>query len=255
MKLLNIGCGSHVHKEWINLDLKESKLITCHNIIDQLPFGDKCIDVIYHSHVLEHLTKKEGKVFVLDCFRVLKKNGIMRVVIPDMEQIVKEYLDHLKKGFSENDHTSIKRYQWNKIELFDQMIRRESGGEMLEMCLNGSLDKSYAIERNGDELLPLLELDKKKKEGMLENLKKSKTINNPQTSGEAHKWMYDKLDLKLVLEGSGFRDFIVLEYNESKIPNWTEYKLDTSKYGDYPRKPDSLFAEVVKSDMTDCSIN
>ena len=250
MRLLNIGCGSNIHEDWTNLDLKESEFVTCHNITDPLPFDDNGVDVIYHSHVLEHLTKEEGKVFILDCYRALRKNGIMRVVIPDMEQIIKEYLANLEKGFSRNDYIAVKRYQWNKIELFDQMIRRNSGGEMLEMCLNGRVDKEYAIERNGDELLPLLELDQENRECMLENLKKPNTINNPQTSGEAHKWMYDKLDLKLILEESGFQEFKIVKYNESRILNWSEHKLDTSKYGDYPRKPDSLFTEVVKPNST-----
>jgi hypothetical protein len=192
------------------------------------------------------LTKEEGKVFISECYRVLKNNGIMRVVIPDIEQIVREYLANLERGFDGNDNIVIRHYQWNKIEMFDQMIRRKSGGEMLEMILNDMIDKEYVIKRNGDELFPILEMDKRKKENMLKSLDSSKSSNNPQTTGEIHKWMYDRLDLKILLEEAGFQCFKIVKYNESQIPNWSEYKLDTSICGDYPRKPDSLFVEIVK---------
>ncbi len=246
MKLVNVGCGFTYHKEWINLDLKESEYVKFHNIKESLPFEDNSIDVIYHSHALEHLTKKEGKVFISECYRVLKNKGIMRVVIPDIEQIAREYLANLEQGFNGNDNIVIKHYQWNKIEMFDQMIRRKSGGEMLEMILNDMIDKEYVIKRNGDELFPILEMDKRKKENMLKSLDSSKSSSNLQTTGEIHKWMYDRLDLKILLEDARFQCFKIVKYNESQIPNWSEYKLDTSIYGDYPRKPDSLFVEVVK---------
>ncbi len=247
MKLVNVGCGFTYHKDWINLDLKKSKFVRYHNIQEPLPFEDNSIDVIYHSHALEHLTKEEGKVFISECYRVLKNNGIMRVVIPDMEQIVREYLVNLEKGFYEYNQNAIKHYKWNKMELFDQMIRRKSGGEMYEMILEGMIDKEYVIKRNGDETLPLLEINQKSKENMFKSLVSSNPSNNPQTSGETHKWMYDKLDLKILLEKSRFKVFKIVKYNESQIPNWSEYKLDTSIYGDYPRKPDSLFVEAIKS--------
>ena len=69
---------------------------------------------------------------------------------------------------------------------------------------------------------------------------------NPQKSGEAHKWMYDRLDLKILLENNGFIDFSIMKYDGSNIENWPKYSLDKSSLGDFPRKPDSLFTEVRK---------
>jgi len=69
---------------------------------------------------------------------------------------------------------------------------------------------------------------------------------NPQKSGEAHRWMYDKLDLKILLASVGFRDFKIMNYNESGILDWNKYALDKAQDGDYPRKPDSLFVEALK---------
>jgi predicted SAM-dependent methyltransferase len=271
MKLLNIGCGHNYHPDWINLDLYNSKFVKYHDIKKSLPFAGETIDAVYHSHVLEHITKAEGKKFITDCYRVLKPGGILRVVVPDLEQICLEYLSNLEKGFNQQDAKAILNYQWNKIELFDQIVRQRSGGEMLSVIRQGHFNKDYVLFRNGEELKPLL--DEKSlgansersfsliwfKKMVANFLKRNDRLvllkrfiislvkkADPQKSGEAHRWLYDKLDLKILLESTGFRNFKITTYNESQISNWTDYNLDKAAGGDYPRKPDSLFAEVIK---------
>jgi predicted SAM-dependent methyltransferase len=260
MKLLNIGCGHTYHPDWINLDLYRSEFVKYYDIRNKLPFVDNSVDTIYHSHVLEHLNKADGKKFIADCYRVLKPGGIIRVVIPDLEQICLEYLSNLERGFDSNDSKAILNYKWNKIELFDQIVRQKSGGEMLEAIRKGEFNEDYVLFRNGEEIKPLLDLQHNKNNSL-----KGKIINflrqdnglsrfivsfikkaNPQKSGEAHRWMYDKLDLRLLLEGVGFKDFKIMKYNESGILDWNKYALDKAHGGDYPRKPDSLFVEALK---------
>lgn len=248
MKLVNIGCGSNYNSNWINLDLYRSKFVKYHNIKKKLPFLDSSIDVIYHSHVLEHLTKKEADNFIKDCFRVLKKGGIMRVVVPDLEQICEEYLNNLKEGFLTSDTQFIAKYNWNKIEIFDQIIRKKSGGEMLDAIVNKKIDFNYIIQRNGDELRSVFNIDKVNAKSLKRKIIKFLKLfrGSPQKSGEAHRWMYDRLDLKLLLEKFGFKNYNIVDYNLSLIPNWSKYQLDKSKESDSARKPDSLFVEVVK---------
>ena len=267
MKLLNIGCGHNYHPDWINLDLYRSQFVKYHNIKNKLPFSSDSVDVVYHSHVLEHINKFEAEKFIADCFRVLKPGGIIRVVIPDLEQICLEYLSNLAKGFNSNDQSAILNYKWNKIELFDQIVRQKSGGEMLVTIKGGKFNKDYILFRNGEEFKPLLNLNFPDGQSPQFSLK-DKIINflrrddrfsrlkrfivgfvkkaNPQKSGEAHRWMYDKLDLKILLASVGFRDFKIMNYNESGILDWNKYALDKAQDGDYPRKPDSLFVEALK---------
>ncbi|HUC31461.1 MAG TPA: methyltransferase domain-containing protein [Candidatus Paceibacterota bacterium] len=262
MKLVNIGCGHHYHSDWINLDLYRSKFVTYHDIKNKLPFPANDVDVVYDSHLLEHITKKEAKRFIDDCYRILKPGGIMRVAIPDMEMICREYLSNLDKGFDRGDQKAILNYMWNKIELFDQVIRRKNGGEMLDTIKKGEFNEDYVRSRNGEELEPMLDLRNNKgrrisfKEKMSDFLRKENQLSrfaagfikkaDPQRSGEAHRWMYDKLDLKILLESVGFRDFTIVKYDESRIPRWDIYALDKAHGGNYPRKPDSLFVEVSK---------
>ncbi len=52
-----------------------------------IPFPDRSFDVVYHSHVLEHLSKSEASKFLKECSRVLRPQGVLRVVVPDLEEI------------------------------------------------------------------------------------------------------------------------------------------------------------------------
>lgn len=56
-----------------------------YNLKTGVPFNDDSIDVIYCSHFLEHLNKNDGGNFLKECFRSLKKGGLLRVVVPDLD--------------------------------------------------------------------------------------------------------------------------------------------------------------------------
>jgi predicted SAM-dependent methyltransferase len=58
-----------------------------------LPFMDNKVSYIYCSNVLEHLQPRETIKVVTECYRVLKKGGKLRVVIPDLDILIKKYKD------------------------------------------------------------------------------------------------------------------------------------------------------------------
>lgn len=74
----------------------------------------------------------------------------------------------------------------------------------------------------------------------------STTPPDPRLTGEVHRWMYDRVSLKMLLEEQGFADFKVCTFDESRMLNWDQYQLDRSARGNQPRKPDSLFVEAIK---------
>lgn len=114
---LNLGCGSQVPDGWVNVDyalgarfvkipffdainrkiklfnLHWNKKIYLHNLTKKLPWADASIDIVYSSHTLEHFSKEEGRSFLAECHRVLRKNGIIRIVVPDLRQNVNEYIE------------------------------------------------------------------------------------------------------------------------------------------------------------------
>jgi SAM-dependent methyltransferase len=112
---LNLGCGACVVDGWMNVDcavgarmvkipgfravnrrLKifamdwDSRIIL-HDLTKRFPWKDDSVDIIYSSHTLEHFSAKEGRLFISECFRVLKVGGIIRLLVPDLSHIVLEY--------------------------------------------------------------------------------------------------------------------------------------------------------------------
>lgn len=114
---LNLGCGSHVPDGWINVDyalgarfakipifralnralrvfeLDWNEKIYLHDLTKKFPWADSSVDVVYSSHTLEHFTREDGKTFLAECHRVLRNNGIIRIVVPDLLNIAVEYIE------------------------------------------------------------------------------------------------------------------------------------------------------------------
>lgn len=132
LKLLNIACGSRYHKEWLNIDFHAvSNLVKRVNILKGLPFEDDYFDAIYISHFIEHLTNNQSLFVLRESIRVLRQGGIIRIVVPDLENICREYLNILEK-VKENSNFDEK-YNWIVAELLDQMVRNYPGGIMGEI--------------------------------------------------------------------------------------------------------------------------
>ncbi|WP_041470490.1 class I SAM-dependent methyltransferase [Chloroflexus aggregans] len=65
--------------------------IRAHNLAKGIPFPDNSIDIVYHSHVLEHLDREIAEKFMHEVRRVLRPHGIQRIVVPDFEQLCRDY--------------------------------------------------------------------------------------------------------------------------------------------------------------------
>lgn len=270
MKLLNLGCGNKFHNEWTNIDFtKTGEGVIPYNLSKGIPFPDSSFDVVYHSHLLEHFAKQDAVEFIKECHRVLTEKGIIRIAVPDLEIIAKEYLLNLEKALK-NEPNAIDDYEWIMLELFDQVTRNYSGGEMARYLQRIDVpNKEYVYQRLGDEVIEIHEnylksancyhnkheetivfkLKKQiKKIIKLMSYKKKKTdaikIGKFRMSGEIHQWMYDRYSLTKLLSKTGFHTIKVVTAFESNILNWNRYELDSSN--GKIRKPDSIFIEAIK---------
>ena len=114
---LNLGCGHQVPDGWINIDnalgarfakipffralnrklrlfnLEWSEKIYLHDLTRKFPWADSTIDVAYSSHTLEHFSREEGRRFLSECHRVLRKDGIIRIVVPNLQNNIVEYIE------------------------------------------------------------------------------------------------------------------------------------------------------------------
>jgi len=245
---LNLGCGSAYRATWTNVDMKAKGDVQACDLRYPLPVASGTFDAVYSSHVLEHLTEEDGLRLAREMFRILKPGGVCRIVVPDLEGICRLYLEKLTQADAEPTSTHLQNYRWMRLELMDQMVRRQSGGKMRETLEAGDFDLPFLKERMADQFEHYWSKNVKPKKSRL--WKKVRAwlfpLPTPQQSGEAHLWMYDRLSLRLLVEKAGFTEPRRCSWHESRIPNWTQENLDVSRQGDGPRKPDSIYFEAVK---------
>lgn len=282
MNLINIGCGNNFHTDWVNMDFAiNSKYVIQYDITKGIPYYDNFFDVVYNSHVLEHLKKIEAFQFIKECHRVLKPGGIIRVVVPDLEVITKEYIRNLDRVLTDIPNSDFD-YDWILLEMLDQITRDESGGEMAKYLLRKEIPNiEYIYSRIGDEVMNIhsefsSSIEKpitsaitsnsllgrnnskffkriknklftvlfRKEIKKLENSQKAIRLGQFRMSGENHYWMYDRYSLSKLLSNCGFIEVNIVSAFKSGIENWSSYQLDC-KDGRVI-KPDSLFIEARK---------
>lgn len=88
---MHLGCGDHRLDGWINVDVAHA--LTADVRADgagALPLGDRSIEFIHSEDLLEHLDLAGGLALLRECFRVLRPGGVMRVLTPDLEALVRD---------------------------------------------------------------------------------------------------------------------------------------------------------------------
>jgi predicted SAM-dependent methyltransferase len=268
---LNVGCGFQHHPAWVNIDfVATGNDVIAHNLRHGLPFRDNSFEVVYHSHVLEHLPKSDAPAFLSECFRVLRPQGVMRVVIPDLEAICRLYLTAIDKATAGSQEWAH-HYNWLLLEMYDQCVRHHSGGEMLAYLAQTEIpNQEFVIQRLGVEAESLINrLNQQRRDNSTSPI--SKPMNEEEIfwqeiigdeavtafkiglfrlNGEPHQWMYDRYSLSRLLQSQGFEQIRLCQPDQSSIPDFANYRLDTQPDGQ-TRKPDSLFMESIKPDPKD----
>ncbi|MEO1009100.1 MAG: methyltransferase domain-containing protein [Planctomycetota bacterium] len=88
---LNLGGGFRWRQPgWICLDATLGYDLAERLLAD---YGDASVEAIFCSHTLEHLPVDRAAALVRDCRRVLKPGGVLRLVLPDCERLVRAHND------------------------------------------------------------------------------------------------------------------------------------------------------------------
>lgn len=268
---INLACGGKLcHLPgWINADHSPcNKEVMQVNLLKPLPFHDNTFDIVYHSQFIEHLPMDRANVFLKECYRVLKPNGILRIVTPDLKDQASEYLRNLQEILRDPNNEEAKlRYDWIRLEMLDQLTRHKTGGDMVSFLGQSGLRiQNYLRERlgiSGDRMIPSsdptpvsgqVELFRKYLRYFRDRLKNSINKLIPESyqvgdfrlSGEAHLCMYDQYLLSTVLSECRFSNIERVNAKESRIQNWGATLLDSDMRGN-PDCPASLFMEAVKT--------
>lgn len=100
---INLGSGSKTFDDYINIDF--------FSFSDDVDYGadfryplkidDDSVDGIFTEHVLEHLTYDHAERLLKECYRILKPDGIIRIIVPDVSIFIKNYCLNNDDWFSE----------------------------------------------------------------------------------------------------------------------------------------------------------
>lgn len=135
---LNLGCGQTGREGWINIDNSPSVIVSrfpwlrkillrmgiadknsyavvwpknavWKNLSKKLNYPNERVNKIYSSHLLEHMQKEKGEFLLRECYRVLKIQGVMRLVVPDLEFHCRRYLQKVSdsKTMSREPHDEL----------------------------------------------------------------------------------------------------------------------------------------------------
>lgn len=281
--LVNIGCGATWHPAWINMDVRPlSPHVRSWNVSHGLPFENEQVDACYASHLLEHLGQEQARALLVECFRVIRRGGTLRLAVPDLERIAREYLDVVARA-DNGEQAAIQQYEWITLELLDQLVRDKSGGEMEHYLRNKAINNAeYVITRIGPEAMNYMGMVSEtngsprtwetRSSGLTSKIsaairrlrsvgsraasslrrlmvatnreQEALLVGQFRLSGECHRWMYDRFSLKQLLEQCGFSAIRICSAFESRIAGFASFSLDV--VDGKVRKPDSLFMEATK---------
>jgi predicted SAM-dependent methyltransferase len=270
---VNLACGSSYidAPEWVNLDYSTSNpAVHRANILGTLPFEDGMVDVVYCSHFIEHIPRTRIPGFLTECHRILKPaGGIARFVLPDFEEICREYLRQRESG----NHAKA---DFVVMEMLDQCVRMESGGELgalykslkehpdaniaeyiYERC-GENISHSYrhtarpenrwvGLFKNPEKVLPHLERKYSRFiSSLLTSSFREQNVSFAQV-GEKHTWIYDEHLLSSLLKKSGFSSVVRMSFDTTSIPKFPLKSLDVSADGSPRKGKESMYLEAFKT--------
>jgi predicted SAM-dependent methyltransferase len=89
------------NRQWFSLE-QYVQILTNHRFVHHrlqygVPLGDNTVDIIYSSHALELLFMEEAQLLLQDAYRALKKGGLIRLAVPDLEYALRLYQSGAKE--------------------------------------------------------------------------------------------------------------------------------------------------------------
>lgn len=113
---INMGCGwRNFGEDWVHIDGGNYQHLDYKDILN-LPYENNVVDLIYASHVIEYFNTQEIKNVLKEWKRVLKKDGILRIAVPDFQTMAELY------SLEKIQLTDILGPLYGKMEMGDKKI-------------------------------------------------------------------------------------------------------------------------------------
>lgn len=91
MKKLHLGCGKVYIPGWTNLDIFSNAKADIYADVTALPFDLESYDLIYASHILEHVHRHMVVATLSHWRSLLKTGGVLRLAVPNFQAVCEYY--------------------------------------------------------------------------------------------------------------------------------------------------------------------
>ena len=97
---LNLGSGNTYKDNFINVDFFGNKMID-YGMDLRFPFKieSNSIDGIFSEHTFEHLSHQEVDNALSECYRILKAEAKIRIIVPDLSILIERYCSNDDEWF------------------------------------------------------------------------------------------------------------------------------------------------------------
>ncbi len=131
---VQFGAGAEAIQGWINFDSSPTlliqktpilgillrkrlncifdKAIRYGDIVRGLPLKGSSVDVLFCSHVLEHLSYSDISTAMSNSFYYLKSGGLFRIIVPDLQKYIENYLKLKDQCRRDNCTSSEQAASW-----------------------------------------------------------------------------------------------------------------------------------------------
>lgn len=182
---LNVGASPIWEKEgWHILDhkIREGSEMSIMGDASDIPLESCSCKTIFNSHMFEHIPHTKLESILIEFNRVLEKDGILRILTPDLKKIAKAYVDKDEDFFK-------------KAKLEDESIRVDLG--------YGGMFMNFVVSPGQDTALFNRQLTE-------------------FISGYGHVYLYDYEMIEIILKRCGFYKIAKKEFCNSEFPDYKE---------------------------------
>lgn len=97
MRKLEIGPGNkgRINKTWETMDIVKKPFVDIVHDASVIPYPIKSniYDLVYMSHILEHIPWFKTIKTLKEVYRIIKNGGIVEIWVPDFAKIIKAYIN------------------------------------------------------------------------------------------------------------------------------------------------------------------
>lgn len=153
---INLACGGGyvVGDGWLNFDYAgSSPAVQTVDLLSRMLLASNKAALVYSSHFLEHIPRNQVPCFLSERWRILQPGGVLRLVVPDSENLYRTNLGHRDRG----EHAQADLVV---LLLLNQCVHRESGVELgcfyhqLRMAPEANSEAmAFVRHRTGEDLI------------------------------------------------------------------------------------------------------